>query len=118
VSFDPSDIGSNREAASQDYTVVTGGSLSAGEWENVRRTGAMPPAGQLFPTNHGTKEPDKRYSRDEWTLPMAAYAAFVEAVSPSLVGHRVTIEYIDDARMVCSQFFGHWFNVNLAQHDV
>ena len=49
---------------------------------------------------------------------MAAYAAFVEAVSPSLVGHRVTVEYIDDARMVCGQPMGLWFNVNLSQHDV
>jgi hypothetical protein len=118
VSFDPSDIGSNREAASKDYTVVSGGSLSAGEWENVRRTGAMLPAGQLFSTNHGTKEPDKRYRRDEWTPAMAAYATFVEAASPSLVGHRVTVEYIDDHKMVCGQFMTHWFNVNLAHHDV
>src|ERR1700761_2476011 len=49
---------------------------------------------------------------------MAAYAAFVEVASPSLVGHRVTVEYIDDARMVCGQPMGLWFNVNLSQHDV
>jgi hypothetical protein len=35
VSFDPSDIGSNREASSQNYTVVAGGSLSTGEWEKT-----------------------------------------------------------------------------------
>jgi hypothetical protein len=29
VSFDPSDVGSNREAASQNYTVVTGGNNHA-----------------------------------------------------------------------------------------
>jgi hypothetical protein len=118
VSFDPSDISSNREAASQAYTVVTGGSLSADEWANVRRTGAIQPAGQLFPTNRSTKEPDKRYSQDEWTAEMSAYAAFVEMVSPELVGRRVSIEYIRDPRMVCGQFFGSWFNVNLAKHNV
>ncbi len=115
VSFDPSDIGSNREASSQNYTVVTGGSLSAGEWENARRTGTLHPAGRLFPTNHGTKDPDKRFSRTEWTEEMRSYAEFVEAVSPHLVGKVVTVEYIEDPQMVCGQFFGSHFNVNLAQ---
>lgn len=119
VSFDPSDVGSNREAASKAFTVVTGGSLSAGEWENVRRTKALTPAGQLFPTaNPNAKTPDKRYKREEWTPDMRDYALFVEEVSTELVGYKVDIEYIEDARMVCGQFFGTWFNVNLAVHDV
>lgn len=118
VSYDPSDIGSNREAASQAYTVVTGGSLSSGEWENVRRTGALTPAGQKFPTNHGAKKPDKRYSHDEWTPHMRSYAQFVEAVSPDLVGYKVTVEYIEDPKMICGQFCGQYFIANLAQHDV
>jgi hypothetical protein len=118
VIYDPSDIGSNREAASKHFTVVTGGSLNAGEWENVRKTAALLPAGRIFATHHGSKTPDKRYSRDEWTDDMQAYVRFVEEVSPALVGYRVTLEYINDKRMVCGQFFGTWFNVNLAVHDV
>lgn len=118
VIYDPSDVGSNREASSKGFTVVSGGSLSAGEWENVRNTGALTPAGQLFPTNHGCKTPDKRYDRSEWTLWMSYYAKFVEYVSPHLVGHKVTLSYIEDKRMVCGQFFGTWFSVNLAVHDV
>ena len=48
VAFDPSDIGSNREATAQGFTVVSGGSLCRGEWENARRTGVLRPAGQMF----------------------------------------------------------------------
>lgn len=118
VCFDPSDIGSNKEAVSRDFKVISGGSLSSGEWNNVRRTGALVPAGQVFPTNHKGKTPDKTYSREEWSTPMETYARFVEGVSPELVGHKVTITYIHDPRMVCGQFFGTWYNVNLAHHDV
>jgi hypothetical protein len=118
VAFDPSDIGSNREAASQGFTVVSGGSLCRGEWENARRSGVLPPAGQIFPTRHEAKEPVKRFDRSEWTEEMRAYGEFVEAVSPEIVGHSVTVEYIRDPRMVCGQFFGTWFNVNLSKHDV
>jgi len=118
VGYDPSDIGSNREAASQNWTVVTGGSMSAGEWNNAKRAGAIAPAGNLFPTNHGSKVPDTVYRRDEWTPEMLAYATFVERVSPSLVGRKVTVEYIRDKQMVCGQFFGTHFAVNLAKHSV
>ena len=118
VGYDPSDIGSNREAVSKNWTLVTGGSMSAGEWENAKRAGAIAPAGKLFPTNHDSKVPDKTYSRDEWTPEMLAYATFVERVSPSLVGHEVTVEYIRDKQMVCGQFFDTHFMVNLAKHSV
>jgi len=118
VGYDPSDIGSNREAASQDWTVVSGGSMSAGEWENAKRAGAIEPAGKMFPTNLGSKVPDKTYNRDEWTPEMLAYATFVERVSPSLVSHKITVEYIRDKQMVCGQFFDTHFSVNLARHSV
>jgi len=118
VGYDPSDIGSNREAVSKDWTLVTGGSMSAGEWENAKRAHAIQPAGKLFPTNLEGKVPDKTYSRNEWTPEMLAYAKFVEGVSPALVGHKVTVEYIRDQQMVCGQFFDTHFVVNLAKHSV
>jgi hypothetical protein len=118
VSFDPNDIGSNREAASQGFTVIAGGSQSAGEWNNGKRAGTITPAGQMFPTKLGSKIPDKVYTRDEWTPEMSGYAEFVERVSPDLVGHNVTVNYIDDAAMVCGQFFDSYFDVNLAHNDI
>jgi len=117
VSYDPSDVGSNREAASQDYAVVSGGSLSAGEWENARQHGLITPAGQAFPTTHGAKTPAKVYDRSEWTPEMRSYALFVESVTPELVGHVVTLRFIKDPKMVCGQFFGTYYNVNLAKHN-
>ncbi|MHB8408397.1 MAG: ATP-binding protein [Acidiferrobacterales bacterium] len=50
VTFDPSDIEANHLAASRGYTVVPGGNLCAEEWANVRRAGALPPAGQVTPS--------------------------------------------------------------------
>jgi hypothetical protein len=118
VSFDPSDIGSNREAASKGFTVIAGGSLSAGEWDNVRKHRAIQPAGQMFSTNLDGKIPDKVFTRDEWTPAMAAYAEFVEQVSPTLVGYEVTVRYLEDSAMVCGEFFDSYFDVNLAHLNV
>ena len=46
---------------------------------------------------------------------MLAYANFVESVSPRLVGYRVAVRYIRDRRIVCGQFHGTSFTVNLAK---
>lgn len=118
VSRDVTDVGSNREAASRDFTVVSGGSLTSGEWKNAKRARAIKPAGQLFPTDLDGKVPDKVFTHDEWTAEMSDYAEFVERVSPDLVGHRVTVEYIEDKAIVCGAFFDSYFNVNLAHIDV
>ena len=50
VSFDPSDIEGSKIAISKGYNVIHGGSLSKGEWENVRRIGLIVPAGQVTPS--------------------------------------------------------------------
>lgn len=61
VAFDPSDPEANKLATSKGYTVIHGGTLSAGQWENVRRDGAALPAGQvtLSPTAW-SKSPDAK----------------------------------------------------------
>lgn len=48
VAFDPNDLEGNRLAVAAGYTVVHGGSLSAGEWANARPT--TKPAGQVTPS--------------------------------------------------------------------
>lgn len=50
VSYDPSDPEANKLAAVQGYTVVPGGSFNKETWQNVRRTGAIKPAGQVTPS--------------------------------------------------------------------
>lgn len=53
VVYDPSDRESNHKAAAHDYNIVHGGALPAEAWENVRKAGAIKPAGQVFPTYSG-----------------------------------------------------------------
>jgi hypothetical protein len=45
---DPSDTEAMKRFTAQGGTIVVG--LSKGEWANVRRSGAVPPAGQVCPT--------------------------------------------------------------------
>ena len=50
VTYDPSDPEANSRAISEGYTVVSGGSMSRSEWENVKKAEAVKPAGQVTPT--------------------------------------------------------------------
>lgn len=120
VGYDPSDVGSNREATAHNWTVVTGGSMSAGEWANAKRARAIEPAGTVFPTNLKGKVPDKVYRRPEWTPEMLAYGTFVERVSSLLIRHAVTVEYIRDKDIVaaCTDHAETHITINLAQHSV
>jgi hypothetical protein len=123
VSYDMNDVGSNREAASKSFTVITGGSLSKGEWENAKRANAITPAGTIFPTDiNKFKTPAKVYSRNEWTPAMEAFADFVEVVSPYLIGGKKShVRYIRDrAITLCGSFQPMTcdMTVNLAHHEI
>ena len=50
VSYDPTDHEANVRAAAAGYTVVHGGNLSAGEWQNARGAGAISSSGGKFGT--------------------------------------------------------------------
>jgi hypothetical protein len=45
--YDPSDPEASNRGPTKNYTIVHGGTLSAGQWANVKRAGAIKPAGQI-----------------------------------------------------------------------
>lgn len=50
VAYDPTDPEANKIAVSRGYTVVHGGSLSKGQWSNVKDVGTTKAAGQVTPS--------------------------------------------------------------------
>jgi hypothetical protein len=127
VSYDPSDKGSNKEAVSRDHIVVTGGSLSKGEWENVRRAKAITPAGQLFPTNITDRPPKETISPNDYDAEQKRYVRLIETVSPLLIDRTATVKIINDEDLKirgCSRWEAQGiasgtfiFEINLAFHD-
>jgi len=49
VIYDPSDPEANKKAVSEGYKVVYGSQFSKNAWDNIKRTGATLPAGQVTP---------------------------------------------------------------------
>jgi hypothetical protein len=124
VIYDPTDLGANKEATSQDVTVVPRGSFSGPAWKNVRGSGALIPAGrdQRFTTEVTEAEADP-VDRKDYDTDQTLFVRLIEAVSPILIGRTVTVSIINEED---SEFKGctkRWkpdtyeFEINLAYHN-
>ncbi|MFN7971251.1 MAG: hypothetical protein U0166_02725 [Acidobacteriota bacterium] len=98
VAFDPSDLEANHRAVAAGYMVVSGGSMSAGEWCNARRAGAVLPAGKVT----GTSRPlaggplVEIVPEEAWTPGMREIAAYAMSVARLLIGRDIAIRIVRD----------------------
>lgn len=84
VAYDPSDPEGSKIAVSRGYTVVHGGNFSSSAWENIRRAGALKPAGQVTPSPkpfHPDGRPLKVLPREEWTDSMLWFESYAQWVA-------------------------------------
>jgi hypothetical protein len=86
---DPSDTEAMKRFQSQGGTIVVG--LSRGEWANVRRSGAVPPAGQICPTAKPySDDPEAKavtvIPEEKWTEGMKNVAAYAVFLAGELMG--------------------------------
>lgn len=73
VAYDPSDPEANSLAVSKGYTVVHGGQMSKPEWDAMRRSGAIQPAGRVTPSPRPFSPEGKPLSivpQEKWTQEM------------------------------------------------
>jgi len=91
VTFDPSDREANKISASEDRQLVHGAHLTAGEWENVRRAGLLPPAGQVTPSPkpyHPDGKPLNLIPPSNWSPGMIRVSEFAKVAARELLGRR------------------------------
>jgi len=101
VSFDPSDPEANKLAVSKSYTVVHGGMMSAGAWQNAKSASAILPAGQVTPSAKvwtGEDNPDAAVFRDwipesKWTDGMREVAAFAQLMAEKVLSRTITVKF-------------------------
>lgn len=107
VAFDPSDPEANKRATAAGYTVVTGGSLSAGQWANVRKAEAIRPAGKVTPGHHVLSSPDgvPPIPQEKWTPEMKRLAVYTMDLALELLGFRPHVKFYNNITL---QFAGVW----------
>jgi hypothetical protein len=86
AAFDPSDIPANKQLMNEGYTIVPGGALSGGQWENAKSGGLVFPAGQIRPSSpfgNGGR-PEKLVAEKDWTDSMRWVAQYCTTLSANL----------------------------------
>jgi hypothetical protein len=99
VAYDPSDPESNKIAVAAGYKVVHGGSLTGDEWESVRRTETLLPAGQVTPSPKPFSKDGKSAEiipRMEWSDGMLTVVRYAEELALRLLDHGVTVYILKD----------------------
>lgn len=99
VAFDPSDPEANALAVTRGFTVVHGGSLNRAEWDAVRRTGAILPAGQVTPSPKPFSpdgEPLKLQPASKMTDAMKWFVAYAQRIGFALLDAKVNVTVAND----------------------
>lgn len=97
VIADPTDPEGTKIAVSKGYSVIHGGSLSPGEWENVRKHEAALPAGKVTPSPKvltNSNGEDKTLSAEKWTSGIKAVAAYAADLGMELLGRHVDVRVV------------------------
>ena len=94
---DPSDIEAMKRFQSTGGTIVVG--LSKGEWANVKRSGAVFPAGQICPTakpysSDPNANPVDLVAEENWTDAMKNVAAYARFLAEELMGVKLIVSVV------------------------
>lgn len=114
VSFDPSDPEANKLAVSKGYTVVHGGMMSAGAWQNAKSASAILPAGQVTPSAKvwtGQGNPDAAVFKDwipesRWTDGMREVAAFAHWVAEKVLSRKIAVRFCATPHHLAAASYG------------
>ena len=109
VSYDPSDKEANKLSVAAGRPIVHGPSLSAEEWENVRRAEAIKPAGIVTPSPkpfHPDGKPLVFIPPSEWTVGMMRVVHFAHEIGGHLLHHHINVQITDDPEWPFNAVYG------------
>ena len=94
---DPSDVEAMKAFQAQGGTIIAG--LSKGEWANVKRAGAVLPAGQICPTakpysDDPNASPADMIPEDKWTPGMKNIVEYARFLARELMGVQIAVKVV------------------------
>lgn len=95
ASYDPSDPESNMKVVSLGHTLITGRQMSKQEWENARRAGAVPPAGQVAPCKPTFNSIAPLLERNDWTKGMCGVVQYTKDLARKLMGVNLSVSLLN-----------------------
>lgn len=109
VIADLQDPEGTKMAMSQGYEVISGGSLSKGEWANVKRFEVALPAGQVTPSPRPYSpdgEAQKILPEEKWTPGIKKIVAYAKYVAKNVLSTDIRIKIVTDISWPFAATFG------------
>lgn len=111
VIYDPSDTEANHKAVANGYNVVHGRTFSRDQWQNIKNSGALKPAGQVFatPKPYSDNAPSETIiPENEWTSEMRSVVAFAKwlALQPNILNIAIDVAIVNEPKVCWSANFG------------
>jgi hypothetical protein len=117
VSFSVNDLEANHAAAAKGFTILSGGSMTKGEWANAKRFETISSAHQVAPTKHPEFSPDGEdctVPEDKWTDGMKRVVKFIHGIVPHLIDGDINVRIVRDKHNRFGGWFGAWtITINL-----
>lgn len=115
VVFDPSDPEANNRAVAEGYTIIPGGSLTSGQWGNLRRDQHALPAGKVFPTPKVGVSPDGIPAIEPRDDREKLLVGYVTQVARALLGKSVHVLLYSSRKLTFAGAYGYGeLSLNLA----
>jgi hypothetical protein len=113
---DPSDIEAVKRFQSLGGMIL--GGLSKGEWANIKRAGAVLPAGQICPTAKPySDDPDAKpvtvIPEEDWTEGIRNVAAYARFLGEELMGVKVAVSVVRTANNFAACYGGGQLHFNI-----
>jgi len=101
VIADPSDPEGTKLAVAKGYQVIQAGSFNRTQWDNIRRSGAALPAGQVTPSpkvfsDDPDAPPVELIPEDKWTADMRATVIYAQKLGRLLLGETIDVQMAKD----------------------
>lgn len=97
--FDPTDLEANKQLMNEGYSIIHGGSLSKGQWANLKSAKLAEPAGQIRPTGiHYDPEgrPENVISEDHYTNGMREVVTFTAGLASRLLKKEIQVQIVNE----------------------
>jgi len=97
--FDASDPEANKQLMNEGFAIIHGGSLSKGQWSNVRDAGLALPSGQIRPSGvqyDPDGDPEKVVPEDQYTSGMREIVSFAKFLAEQLIQKAIYVKLVNE----------------------
>lgn len=122
--FDPSDPEANKQLMNEGFTIVHGGSLSKGQWNNVKSAGLAEPSGHIRPSGvqyDPDGDPERIIPEDQYTSGMREVVNFTKGLAFHLIRKEIQVKLVNEPiALPHAAWYGHGvlaFNVGRLGKD-